>query len=92
MKMTASEVKNRFGEAIDIALSGEDVLIVRHGRVVAFIGSADDYKLFREFKLQRLREKLTLREAEADRGEFVDDSLKSIQDEAFKEFQKGEKL
>ena len=87
MKMTASEVKSRLGEALDIAMRDEDVLIERHGRVVAFIGSAEEHELFQQFKLERLRKRLALREAEAERGEFTDDSLEHLQAEALEEFQ-----
>ena len=92
MKITESELKDRFGEIIDIVMSDRDVLILRQGRVIAFIGSVDDYNLFREFKSQSLPEKLAIRELEADRQEFANESLNSIQNEAFDEFQKGKKL
>ena len=93
MKISASDVKNKFGEVLDIVLTDEeDVLIERRGRFVAFMGSAKDHKLFQEFKLERLRRKLAQREAEADRREFTDDSLESIQAEALHEFRVREKV
>ena len=91
MKISASEVKKRLGEVIDIALTDEDILIERHGRVVAFIGSAEDHELFQQFKLEKLRKKLQERIAEADQGKFSETPLSELKAQAVKEFQQRKK-
>jgi len=74
--IAAKEAKNNFGEMMD-AVQHEPVTIEKHGRPVAVVMSAREYK---ELKLERLRAKLAIGEAQADRGEFstktADDIIK----------------
>ncbi|VAW71590.1 hypothetical protein MNBD_GAMMA12-70 [hydrothermal vent metagenome] len=64
--IAAKEAKNNFGELMDTA-QREPVTIERRGRAVAVIMSATEYE---KIKLERLRAKLAIGEAQADRGEF----------------------
>ena len=52
--MAAGDAKNRFGELLDAA-QREPVSIEKHGRPVAVVVSAEDYKELEELKLARLR-------------------------------------
>ena len=52
--MAAGDAKNRFGELLDAA-QREPVIIEKHGRPVAVVVSAEDYRELEELKLARLR-------------------------------------
>lgn len=52
--MAALEAKNRFGELLDAA-QREPVVIEKHGRPVAVMVSAADYRELEALKLARLR-------------------------------------
>ena len=52
--VAALEAKNRFGELLDSA-QREPVTIEKHGRPVAVVMSAEQYREFEEMKLARLR-------------------------------------
>lgn len=54
---TANEAKTRFGEFIDQA-QREPVQVMRHGRVVGVMISAQDYEEMRAFFADRLRRTL----------------------------------
>ncbi len=69
--IAAKEAKNNFGELMDTA-QREPVTIERRGRAVVVVISATEYE---KIKLERLRARLAIGEAQADRGEFVDQSL-----------------
>ena len=64
--IAAKEAKNKFGEMMD-TVQREPVTIEKHGRPVAVIMSANEYE---KIKLERLRAKLAIGAAQADRGEF----------------------
>ena len=66
--IAAKEAKNNFGEMLD-TVQREPITIEKHGRAVAVIMSAEDY---RQIKLERLRSKLAVGEAQLNRGEGVD--------------------
>ena len=72
--VAAKEAKNNFGELMDSA-QREPVTIERRGRPVAVVISAREYE---QIKLERLRAKLAVAEAQADRGEFVNQSLEEM--------------
>jgi len=76
--IAAKEAKNNFGELIDNA-QREPISIERHGRPVAVIMSSKEYE---QMKLERLRAKLAIGEAQADRGEFSNKTVKEIIAEA----------
>ncbi|NOX42980.1 MAG: type II toxin-antitoxin system Phd/YefM family antitoxin [Gammaproteobacteria bacterium] len=76
--IAAKEAKNNFGELMDNA-QREPITIERRGRAVAVIMSAKEYE---KIKLERLRAKLAIGEAQADRGEFSNKSVKEIISEA----------
>lgn len=52
--MAALEAKNRFGELLDTA-QREPVTIEKHGRAVAVMISAEEYKAMQALKLASLR-------------------------------------
>jgi len=79
--IAAKEAKNNFGEMMD-TVQREPVTIEKHGRPVAVIMSAKEYE---KIKLERLRAKLAIAEAQADRGEFVEQSLEELLAEFKKE-------
>jgi len=66
--IAAKEAKNNFGEMLD-TVQREPLTIEKHGRAVAVVMSAKDYQ---QMKLERLRAKLAVGEAQLDRGEGVD--------------------
>ena len=55
--MAALEAKNRFGELLDAA-QREPVTIEKHGRPVAVVLSAEDYKDLEALKLSLLRSEI----------------------------------
>ena len=55
--MAALEAKNRFGELLDAA-QREPVTIEKHGRPVAVVLSAEDYKDLETLKLSVLRSEI----------------------------------
>ncbi|MGH6719246.1 MAG: type II toxin-antitoxin system Phd/YefM family antitoxin [Alphaproteobacteria bacterium] len=52
--LAALAAKNRFGELLDFAQRGP-VTIEKHGRAVAVVLSAEDYRELEGFRLDRLR-------------------------------------
>ncbi len=66
--IAAKEAKNHFGEMLD-TVQREPLTIEKHGRAVAVVMSAQDYQ---QMKLERLRARLAVGEAQLDRGEGVD--------------------
>jgi len=86
--IAAKEAKNNFGELMDTA-QREPVTIERRGRAVAVVISAKEYE---QIKLERLRAKLAIGEAQADRGEFSNKTVTEIIAEAKLERAKKEKI
>ncbi len=78
---SAKEAKQHFGELMD-TVQREPVSIEKHGRPVAVMISEVEYE---EMKLERLRSAVAVGIAEADRGEYADNSLESLQAELDKE-------
>ncbi len=66
--MPAKEAKVHFGELMD-TVQREPVSIKKYGRPVAVMMSAEEYK---QFKLERLRARLSIGEIQLDRGNAVD--------------------
>jgi len=73
INIAATDAQNNFGEMLDNA-QREPVTIEKHGRPVAVVISQTEYD---QIKLERLRAKLAVGEAQADRGEF---STKTAED------------
>jgi prevent-host-death family protein len=69
--MAALDAKNRFGELLDTA-QREPVTIEKHGRPVAVVVSAEDYKELEELKLARLRAEIQLGLDDVAAGRTVD--------------------
>lgn len=67
---SARKAKEHFGELMD-TVQREPVSIEKYGRPVAVVISEVE---FEEMKLERLRAILAHSEAQADRGEFAEDS------------------
>ncbi len=74
----AREAQNNFGALMDAA-QREPVMIEKYGRPSAVILSAQEYN---EIKLEQLRARLAIGEAQAERGELSDQTV----DEVLKEF------
>jgi len=66
--IAAKEAKTHFGELMD-TVQREPVSIKKYGRPVAVIMSAEKYK---QFKLERLRARLSIGEVQLDRGNSMD--------------------
>ncbi len=66
--IAAKEAKIHFGELMD-TVQREPVSIKKYGRPVAVVMSAEEYK---QFKLERLRARLSIGEIQLDRGQTVD--------------------
>jgi prevent-host-death family protein len=66
--IAAKEAKTHFGELMD-TVQREPVSIKKYGRPVAVIMSAEEYK---QFKLERLRARLSIGEIQLDRGNAMD--------------------
>jgi len=66
--ITAKEAKTHFGELMD-TVQREPVGIHKYGRPVAVMMSAQEYN---QFKLERLRARLSIGELQLDRGKAVD--------------------
>jgi len=81
--IAAKEAKNNFGEMMD-TVQREPVTIEKHGRPVAVIMSARDYE---QIKLERLRAKLAIGEAQLDRGEYANHNLQKTISKLDKELQ-----
>ena len=79
--IAAKDAKNHFGEMLD-TVQREPLTIEKHGRAVAVVMSAQDYQ---QMKLERLRAKLAVGEAQLDKGKYVDYSLKGLIDELDRE-------
>lgn len=75
--IAAKDAKNHFGEMLD-TVQREPLIIEKHGQAVAVVMSAQDYQ---QMKLERLRAKLAVGEAQLDEGEYADYSLKGLIDE-----------
>lgn len=71
--IAAKEAKNNFGAMLD-SVQREPIAIEKHGRAVAVVMSAEDY---RQMKLERLRAKLAVGKDQLDRGEF---STKTVEE------------
>jgi prevent-host-death family protein len=69
--MAALDAKNRFGELLDTA-QREPVVIEKHGRPVAVVVSAEDYKELEELKIARLRGEIQKGLADVEAGRVVD--------------------
>lgn len=69
--MAAVEAKNRFGELLDAA-QREPVTIEKHGRAVAVVVSAEDYKELEELKLISLRREIEKGLKDIKAGRVVD--------------------
>lgn len=80
---SAKDAKQRFGELMD-AVQREPVSIEKHGRAVAVMLSEVEYQ---EMKRDRIRSALAIGEAELDRGEVADYSLKKLQAKLDSEFE-----
>jgi len=66
--IAAKEAKIHFGELMD-TVQREPVSIQKYGRPVAVVMSSEEY---RQFKIDRLRARLSMGEVELDRGQGVD--------------------
>jgi len=66
--IAAKEAKTHFGELMD-TVQREPISIQKYGRPVAVVMSSEEY---RQFKLDRLRARLSMGEVELDRGHGVD--------------------
>jgi len=66
--IAAKEAKTHFGELMD-TVQREPVSIKKYGRPVAVIMSAEKYK---QFKLERLRARLSEGELQLDRNQSMD--------------------
>ncbi|MFO1153004.1 MAG: type II toxin-antitoxin system prevent-host-death family antitoxin [Rhodospirillales bacterium] len=75
--MAALEAKNRFGELLDTA-QREPVIIEKHGRAVAVMVSAEEYKELEALKLARLRSEIRKGLDDIEAGRTIDG------DEAFR--------
>lgn len=69
--MAALEAKNRFGELLDAA-QREPVTIEKHGRAVAVMVSAEDYKELEALKLASLRAEIRKGLDDIEAGRTVD--------------------
>jgi prevent-host-death family protein len=69
--MAALDAKNRFGELLDTA-QREPVTIEKHGRAVAVMVSAEDYRELEALKLARLRGEIALGLDDIHAGRVVD--------------------
>ncbi len=83
-KLAAKDAKMRFGELMD-TVQREPVTIEKHGRPVAIVMSVENYRAIEQIKLTRLREKLSVGEAQAIREEFVDYNFEGLINELDKE-------
>jgi len=66
--IAAKEAKTHFGELMD-TVQREPVSIKKYGRPVAVMMSAEEYK---QFKIERLRARLSIGELQLDRGNAID--------------------
>ncbi len=66
--IAAKEAKEHFGKLMD-TVQREPVTIEKHGRPVAVVMSQTEYE---QIKLERLRAKLAIGEAQLNRGESMD--------------------
>ena len=66
--IAAKEAKTHFGELMD-TVQREPVSIEKYGRPVAVVMSVEEYK---QFKLERLRVRLSIGEVQLDRGHATD--------------------
>jgi prevent-host-death family protein len=70
-KIAALEAKNRFGELLDTA-QREPVTIEKHGRAVAVIVSAEEYREIEALKLANLKAEIQKGLDEIAAGKAVD--------------------
>ena len=76
--IAAKEAKNNFGAMLD-SVQREPIAIEKHGRAVAVVMSAEDY---RQMKLEQLRAKLAVGKDQLDRGEFSKKTVEEMIAEA----------
>lgn len=69
--IAALDAKNRFGELLDTA-QREPVTIQKHGRAVAVVVSAEDYRELEALKLQCLRAEIEKGLDDIEAGRTVD--------------------
>ena len=69
--MSARDAKNRFGEMLDAA-QRQAVTIEKHGRPVAVVMSAEEYDFVQQMKLDALRAKIALSDADFAAGRIYD--------------------
>lgn len=69
--MGAADAKNRFGELLDTA-QREPVTIEKHGRAVAVVVSAEDYRELEELQLARLRREIQKGLKDIESGRIVE--------------------
>lgn len=69
--MAAGDAKNRFGELLDSA-QREPISIEKHGRPVAVVVSAEEYKELEALKLARLRREIQKGLKDIEAGRVVD--------------------
>lgn len=69
--MAALEAKNRFGELLDTA-QREPVIIEKHGRAIAVMVSAEEYKELEALKLARLRSEIRKGLDDIEAGRTID--------------------
>jgi prevent-host-death family protein len=79
--MAALEAKNRFGELLDTA-QREPVTIEKHGRAVAVMLSAEEYRDLEALKLASLRAEIRkgLDDIEAGRIVDGDEAFRAVRD------------
>ncbi len=70
-RLAAADAKNRFGELLDTA-QREPVTIEKHGRPVAVMLSAEDYKELEALKLASLKAEIDRGIADIEAGRTVD--------------------
>ena len=74
---TANEAKTRFGEFIDQA-QREPVRVMRHGRVVGVMVSAQDYEAMRAYYADRLRQTMDKTADQAARAGLTEEALAAL--------------
>jgi prevent-host-death family protein len=76
-KLTAQEARTRFGQFLDCAQRGP-VQVIRRGRVVGVMVSAEDYEAMRVFYAHRLLSTLNETAASAARAGLTPEVLPSL--------------
>ena len=75
--LTANEAKTQFGQFIDMA-QREPVRVMRHGRVVGVMVSAEDYEAMRQFYANRLQHTLATSSAESEQAGMTPQVLQEL--------------